>query len=293
MTNFSRTQLHRQITEGDVLVNQALSKANYRVRAGDTIEIELPSPPLTTLVPESIPLDIIYEDNDLVVINKPAGIIVHPAAGIEHGTLANGLVAHFAHLSPGSSPLRPGIVHRLDRDTSGLLVVAKNEPTHQHLCAQFAARTIQKHYVALVYGRLKDRQGKIDLPIGRHPSQRAKMAVNNKQGRNALTLYKVRKQWADVALLDIEIKTGRTHQIRVHLAHINHPIVADEVYNNGRVNNIKEPILKRALLNLNRQFLHAARLVFTHPTLNKVQEFTAPLPLELTELLSIIDRDSN
>src|SRR5262249_35002809 len=154
LTDYSRTRLHRQITEGDVLVNDRVAKASYRVRSGDRIEVELPSPPIIELVAEPIEFGIVYEDADIIVVNKPAGVVVHPGAAIESGTLANGLVAHFAQLAPGASPLRPGIVHRLDRDTSGLLVVAKNELAHQRLTEQFAARTVKKNYIAMVYGRM-------------------------------------------------------------------------------------------------------------------------------------------
>lgn len=277
-----------------MLVNDAPAKASYRVRASDRVEVELPAPPVTDLVPEPMALDIVFEDAHIVVINKPAGMVVHPGAGIERGTLANGLVAHFAALpgataAPDAALLRPGIVHRIDRDTSGLLVVAKNEQAHQHLTDQFAARTVQKNYVALVYGRVAQAQATVDLPIERHPVQRTKMSVARKgRGRNALTIYRVSRRYQEFTLLDVEIKTGRTHQIRVHLAHIGHPIVGDEVYGPGRANNVHVIAVRHAINTLHRQFLHAARLAFTHPASGQAMDFSAPLPGELNALLTIL-----
>jgi 23S rRNA pseudouridine1911/1915/1917 synthase len=236
-------------------------------------------------------LNIIYEDNELLVLNKPAGLVVHPAAGIERGTLANGLVAYLNATNHSGESLRPGIVHRLDRDTSGLMVVAKTDSCHQHLTEQFATRKVKKEYIALVYGQMKAKTEIIDLPIGRNPNHRTKMMVLSQKGRPSWSCYKLVKQWSDFALLNVEIKTGRTHQIRVHLAHIKHPVVGDEIYGPGRVNQLKNNKLVGAINNLNRQFLHAAKLAFIHPTKNEYQEFSSPLSTELTEFLSIIDID--
>jgi 23S rRNA pseudouridine1911/1915/1917 synthase len=282
--------LQGQIGGGDVLVNDAvLLKPSYRVRSGDRIEIELPAPPVTELLPESIPLDIIFEDQDLVVVNKPAGLVVHPGAGVEHGTLANALVAHFAELSPGTAPLRPGIVHRLDRDTSGLMVIAKNEQSHQHLAEQFAARAVKKHYVALVHGRMAKTSEVIDLPIGRHPVHRVKMHVAKQgKGRPAYTRYEVSRSFTEFSLLDVEIKTGRTHQIRVHLAHIHHPVVGDEIYGPGSSVNVRSVEVRRAINALGRHLLHAASLAFTHPTTGSRLAFTAPLPKDFEDFLSLL-----
>lgn len=272
-----------------MLVNEKAAKASYKVRVGDIIDVELPPPAITELIPEEIPFEIVFEDETILVVNKPAGLVVHPAAGIERGTLANGLVAHLGQFNTGGMPLRPGIVHRLDRDTSGLMVVAKNEQAHQKLNEQFAARTVEKHYTTLVYGRLKDKNGKIDLPIGRHPTQRTRMAVVPGRGRNALTFYHVQRQWNEVALLDVEIKTGRTHQIRVHLTHLHHPVVRDEFYAPGRANNIQSAPLKQAILRLQRQFLHAAQLAFVHPFSGDKMSFKSALPGDLMAVLNLLD----
>lgn len=290
--SFSRTQLHRQIINFDVLVNNKATKPSYHIRSNDVIEIELPPPPTIELVPEAIPLDIIYEDNDLLVLNKPAGLVVHPAAGIDRGTLANGLAAHLDPSNCSGSPLRPGIVHRLDRDTSGLMVVAKNQPSYNHLIEQFAERKVKKEYLALVYGQMQNMSGIIDLPIGRHLTQRTKMAVMTKTGRPSLSFYKVSKQWANFSLLEVEIKTGRTHQIRVHLSHINHPVVGDEVYGTGRSKQVRNKKTEKAISNLHRQFLHATRLAFTHPTTGQLMHFSCPLPRKLEEFLNDIEVDS-
>lgn len=290
--SFSRTQLHKQITETDVLVNSKSTKPSYRIRSNDVIEIELPSPPVIELIPEEIPLDIIYEDKDLLVLNKPSGLVVHPAAGIDRGTLANGLAAYLDASSASGSPMRPGIVHRLDRDTSGLMVVAKNQPSYHHLTQQFAERKVKKEYIALVYRQVEKLSGTIDLPIGRHLNQRTKMAVMVKTGRPALTIYKVSKQFANFSLLDIEIKTGRTHQIRVHLAHINHPVVGDEVYGNNRSKQLRNKKLELAINDLNRHFLHAAKLAFIHPSTNELISFYSSLPQQLEEFLDNIKVDS-
>ena len=287
---YSRTRLQGQIAGGDVLVNDAvLLKPSYRVRSGDRLEIELPAPPVTDLLPEPMPLDIVFEDQDLVVVNKPAGLVVHPGAGVERRTLANALVAHFSELSPGTAPLRPGIVHRLDRDTSGLLVIAKNEQSHQHLAEQFAARTVKKDYVALVYGRMAKTSEVIDLPIGRHPVHRVKMTVAKKgQGRPAYTRYEVRQPFTEFTLLDVEIKTGRTHQIRVHLAHLHHAVVGDEIYGTGWNANVRSVEARRAVAALGRHLLHAASLSFTHPTTGSRLAFNAPLPKDFEDFLSLI-----
>ncbi len=279
----SRATIHKAIQSGDCLVNNHSAKASYKVRAGDEIHLELPEVTPLEAAPENIPLDIVYEDDELIVINKPAGMVVHPGAGVQSGTLANALVYHFNQLSQANS-LRPGIVHRLDVGTSGLMVVAKTDRAHQHLAAQFEARTTEKHYTALVYGTIKTDAGRIDEPIGRDPRNRVKMAVRP-QGRSAVTLYRVVERFADFALLDVEIKTGRTHQVRVHLAHLKHPIVGDTTYDGGRVNMVKEARLRRAIEKLGRPFLHAASLRFEHPQ-GKSLTFDMPLPDGLQEYLA-------
>jgi 23S rRNA pseudouridine1911/1915/1917 synthase len=282
---WSRARLQKLIENEDVLVNRKVSKPAYKLREGDELEIELTAPPATDFAPENIPLDIVYEDDTLVIVNKPAGLVVHPAAGTPSGTLANALAYHFQQLPDGGAGVRPGIVHRLDRDTSGLLVVAKTEVALENLSDQFRDRTVFKSYVALVHGRVSPDSGKIDQPLARDPSNRTRMAVV-RGGRNALTLYRVRRSFDRFTLLDVELKTGRTHQIRVHLAWIKHPVVGDETYGGGRDNTIQDPRLRAQVRNLNRHFLHAEKLAFTHPETKELVKFETPLPPELADLLS-------
>lgn len=291
LPSFSRTQLHRQIVDNDVLVNSKVVKPSYRIHENDLIEIELPPPPVIELIPEPMSLDIIYEDKDLLVLNKPPGLVVHPAAGIERGTLANGLAAYLDPSNCSGSPMRPGIVHRLDRDTSGVMVVAKNQLAYNHLIEQFAERKVKKEYIALVYGHMPSKSQLIDLPIGRHPNQRTKMAVMTKTGRQSLTFYKVSKEWTYFSRLEVEIKTGRTHQIRVHLAHLNHPVVGDEIYGTGRSKQLRNKKLENLITILGRQFLHAFKLAFTHPSTGELMSFSSPLPQKLEEFLADIEVD--
>jgi 23S rRNA pseudouridine1911/1915/1917 synthase len=285
---WSRARLQRLIENEDVLVNGKPAKPSYKLREGDEIEAELIAPPTDVFTPEHIPLDIVYEDETLVVVNKPAGLVVHPAAGTPSGTLANALAYHFQKL-PGTG-VRPGIVHRLDRDTSGLLVVAKTDAALENLSDQFRDRTVYKLYAALVHGRMQSDSGKIDQPLARDPSNRTRMAVV-RAGRNALTLYRVRRAFDRFTLLDVELKTGRTHQIRVHLAWMKHPVVGDEVYGGGRDNTIRDPQLRARIRSLNRQFLHAEKLGFKHPKTGEFVKFESPLPPELEDLLTQINAD--
>lgn len=284
LADVSRATIHKAIQSGDCFVNNGIAKASYKIRVGDQIQLELPEVTPLEAAPENIPLDIVYEDDDLIVINKPAGMVVHPGAGVSSGTLANALVYHFNHLSQANS-LRPGIVHRLDVGTSGLMVVAKTDRAHQHLAAQFEARTTEKHYTALVYGAIKAEAGRIDEPIGRDPRNRVKMAVRER-GRSAITLYRVVERFADFTLLDVEIKTGRTHQVRVHLAYLKHPIVGDVTYDGGRVNMVKEGRLRKAIEKLGRPFLHAASLRFEHPQGNSLA-FHVALPEALQTFIKL------
>ena len=281
---WSRARLQRLIENEDVLVNGKASKPSYKLREHDEVEVELIAPAADAFVPENIPIDIVYEDDTLVVVNKPAGLVVHPAAGTPSGTLANALAYHFQQL-PSGTGIRPGLVHRLDRDTSGLLVVAKTESALENLSDQFRDRTVYKSYIALVHGRLAANSGKIDQPLARDPSNRTRMAVV-RGGRNALTLYRVRRGFDRFTLLDVELKTGRTHQIRVHLAWLKHPVVGDETYGAGRDNTIQDARLRARVRNLNRQFLHAEKLAFTHPKTGEWVKFESPLPEELSGLLA-------
>lgn len=279
---WSRARLQKLIESEDVLVNGKPSKPSYKLREHDEIEVELIAPPADRFSPENIPLDIVYEDDTLVVVNKSAGLVVHPAAGIPSGTLANALAYHFQTLPDRG--VRPGIVHRLDRETSGLLVVAKTEAALEDLSDQFRDRTVYKSYVALVHGRVQSAPGRIDEPLARDRSNRTRMAVV-RGGRNALTLYRLRRSFERFTLLDVELKTGRTHQIRVHLAWIKHPVVGDETYGGGRDNTILDVRLRARVRNLKRHFLHAEKLGFKHPATKEFVKFEAPLPEPLAELL--------
>ncbi len=288
----SRSRVKQLISDGCIRVNATRVKPSYKLRPGDRIEGYLPtSPSAPPFSPEPIPLDILFEDEDLIVINKPAGLIVHPGAGARSGTLANALAYHFQRLSGLSGPTRPGIVHRLDKDTSGLMIVAKHDRAHQKLAVQWQRRTVEKTYIGLVYGHPAPEQGKIEAPIGRHPFHRTKMAVRpEEKGRPALTLYRVIERFPDAALLELRLKTGRTHQIRVHLRSIHHPIVGDRVYGAGYKTKMRDPVVRQAIDRLHRHFLHAAGIRFHHPRTGDILEFHAPLPAELEEFLALLRR---
>jgi 23S rRNA pseudouridine1911/1915/1917 synthase len=285
---WSRARLQRLIEDEDVLVNGAPSKAAYKLRGGDQIEVELVLPANESFAPENIPLKIIYEDEYLVVVDKPAGLVVHPAAGVHTGTLANALAYHFEQLSQRGGTVRPGIVHRLDRDTSGLMVVAKTEEVHEKLADQFRAREVSKLYLALVHGVVQSDHGLIDQPIGRDPRNRTRMTVI--KGREALTLYRVKQRYDRFTLLQVELKTGRTHQIRVHLAWLKHPVVGDETYGGGRDNTVRKPEIRNAIKKLRRHFLHAEQLGFVHPKSGRQMRFSSPLPSELQQLLAVLQQ---
>lgn len=285
---WSRARLQRLIENEDVLVNGKAAKPSYKLREHDEVEVELIAPATDVFVPENIPIEIVYEDDTLVVVNKPAGLVVHPAASMPSGTLANALAYHFQNLPGGGTGVRPGLVHRLDRDTSGLLVVAKTDSALENLSDQFRDRTVYKSYIALVHGRMEANSGKIDQPLARDPSNRTRMAVV-RGGRNSLTLYRVRHGYDRFTLLDVELKTGRTHQIRVHLAWLKHPVVGDETYGGGRDNTIQDARLRARVRSLNRQFLHAEKLAFTHPKTGELVKFESPMPDELAELLASLE----
>ena len=297
---WSRSRLQRLIDDGDALVNEKQVKSSYKLRAGDEIEIELSELPAVAFEPENIPLDIVYEDEFLAVVNKSAGMVVHPGAGVHSGTLANAISFHFGfgnayagfeneQIRHPESEIanRVGIVHRLDKDTSGLIVVAKNQEAHDALSEQFRSREVFKSYLALVHGEIEETSGTIDAPIAREKHNRTKMSVRA-HGRNALSLWKVRQRFEKFTLLAVEIKTGRTHQIRVHLAYINHPVVGDETYNSGRDKTVRDLEIRRAIQDLNRFFLHAEKLSFTHPQTMEKMNFNAPLPPELSAFLEIL-----
>jgi len=290
LTELSRTRIQRAIEDGDLLVNNRVVKPSYRLREGDQIELDLSEPPPLDLLLERLPLDIVYEDSELIVVNKSAGMVVHPGAGIESGTLANALAYHFANLSGIGGAIRPGIVHRLDKDTSGLLVVAKNDFAHENLSDQFRNREVFKQYQALVYGNVAKDRIEIQARIGRSKHHRTRMAVvKGDAGRSAHTIVEVRKRLRYFSLVDVEIKTGRTHQIRVHLAYIGHPVVGDETYGSGRENTIRDSAMRASIHSLGRQFLHSAALSFNHPRSGERMTFGSPLPDDLKTLLSRIE----
>jgi 23S rRNA pseudouridine1911/1915/1917 synthase len=282
----SRSTLKRVIDDGEVLVGGRPAKPSLKLKGGEHVEVELPAPPPSEVEPEELPLDILHEDEEVVVVNKAAGLVVHPAAGAPSGTLANALAFHFGQL-PGGGSLRPGIVHRLDRDTSGVIVVAKTARAHESLSDQFRARTVFKSYVALAHGVTKEERGRIEEPLARDPRNRTRMAVV-RGGRAALSLWRVRQRFTRFTLLDVQIKTGRTHQIRVHLAWIKHPVVGDETYGGGRDKTLPDPALRARISTLGRQFLHAERLGFHHPATGEWLGFTAPLPPELSGFLDAL-----
>jgi 23S rRNA pseudouridine1911/1915/1917 synthase len=275
----SRAQVQRLIEAGQVTVGGVMPKPSYRLSAGETVVVHVPPPEPVELTPEPIPLDVIYEDHDLIVVNKPAGLVVHPAAGHAHGTLVHAILAHCPDLAGVGGALRPGIVHRLDRDTSGLIVIAKNDAAQLTLQRQFKSRTVEKVYLALVEGRPSPPQGRIDAPIGRDPRQRRRMAVVAQGGRAAQTDYRVIETLGDYTLVEIRPRTGRTHQVRVHLASLGHPLAGDRVY--GR---------RRQSIPLDRQFLHAWRLTFALPSGGERRTFTAPLPPDLQAVLHHLGR---
>ena len=284
----SRSHAALLIRKGFVQVNGQCCKAGYRVKINDSIIATLPPPIPMDLVAEPLHLDILFEDSDLLIINKPAGLVVHPAAGHSTGTLVHGILYHCPDLEGIGTEKRPGIVHRLDKDTSGILVVAKNARAHHELSRQFKARSIQKHYLALVAGLPKSRQGRIDLPVGRHPVERKKMSTRSNQGREALTMWRVQERFAGATLLDVELKTGRTHQIRVHCQAMGFPVVGDPVYGwKGAFKKITagNAALQASLKNVKRQMLHAHRLGFSHPADGRTLSFEAPLPPDMAELL--------
>ena len=270
----SRSFFQKLIKEGQVLVNDTAQKANYRLKVEDIVTMTIPDAVETPIVPENIPLDILYEDEDVLVVNKPKGMVVHPANGNPDGTLVNAILAMCKDsLSGIGGEIRPGIVHRLDKDTSGLLIVAKNDEAHMNMSKQIQERKVTKKYIALVRGVVAEDEATIDLPIARSTKDRKKMAVDPK-GRNAVTHFKVLKRYDNYTLLELKIDTGRTHQIRVHMSYIGHPVVGDEVYSNGKNE-----------FGVQGQMLHARYLQFKHPITGKELSLEAPIPEYFEDVL--------
>ena len=266
--DISRSQAQKLLQNGDVTVDGQVVSKNYKAKAGSLVEVVLPEPTICEAVPQNIPLDILYEDDDLLVVNKPKGMVVHPAPGNPDGTLVNALMFHCENsLSGINGIMRPGIVHRIDKDTSGLLIVAKTDKSHRHLAEQIKEHSFTREYRAVVHGNLKNDEGLIDAPIGRNPKDRKKMAVTDKNSRNAVTHYEVLERFPGYTYVKLRLETGRTHQIRVHMAYKGHPVAGDLVY--GPKNTPKE---------LNGQCLHAGLIGFIHPSTGEYIELEAPLP---------------
>ena len=272
----SRSYLQHLIENGEVKVNGLLKKNNYKLKVNDKVEITIPNPVGLNVEPEDLPLDILYEDNDVIVINKPQGMIVHPASGVYTGTLVNALLSHCSDLSGINGVARPGIVHRIDKDTSGILVVAKNDNSHNKLAEQLKEHSMTRVYVALVEGVLKKDEGIVEAPLGRHPVEKIKIAVVN-GGRRAVTHYRVLERFNKNTLVECVLETGRTHQIRVHMTYIGHPLVGDPVYG-----------YKKQRFNLQGQMLHAKKLGFIHPTTGEYMEFQSKPPLYFSKVVSIL-----
>ena len=275
----TRSQLKNLINDGHVTVNGQAVKPKYKVQAGDKISLVKPEPQSLELTPENIPLDIVYEDDDVIVVNKPQGMVVHPAPGHPDHTLVNALLYH-SPLSTINGTFRPGIVHRIDKDTSGLLMVAKNDLAHQSLAEQLRNKTNKREYLALVYGQIKEDEGTIDAPLGRNPQDRKKQAVV-KGGRHAVTHFKVMKRYDNFTLVKCILETGRTHQIRVHMKYIGHPLVGDPLYG------------PRKVIGKDGQFLHAALLGFKHARTGKELVFEAPLPENFQKMLDKLDKQQH
>lgn len=278
----SRAAVQRWIREGCVSVGGKSRKSSYTLSENETVEVlPLAASPPSDLIPEPIPIEVLYEDDDLVVVNKAAGMVVHPGAGNWTGTLANALLHRFSQISQ-KDPLRPGIVHRLDKETSGVLIVAKNEEVHDALSRQFKDRNVEKHYLALVYGLLKEPSGRIEVAIGRDLRSRTRVSTRSAKPRQARTDFEVIRRLTEFTYLRVIPRTGRTHQIRVHLHHLGHPVVGDKLYGRVKLDNKEKAA---AIKYLDRHFLHATFLRINHPTTGRQMDFAAPLPSELEQLL--------
>ncbi len=270
--NISRNKVQEMIKENLITVNGKLVKSSYHLKMNDTILITGKLEETTNAIPERMDLNIVYEDDDVMVINKPSGLVVHPAAGHFTGTLVNGLLEHTNNLSSNNGDLRPGIVHRIDKDTSGLIVVAKNDKAHEALAKQLKDKTLCRIYLALVEGRINHDTGTIDAPIGRDATDRKKMSVTDLNSKDAITHFRVIERYKNATLLEVKLETGRTHQIRVHMAYIGHPVVNDPVYSNHKSTDFG-------------QMLHAKEIEFVHPTTNKLMHFTCEVPEEFNNIL--------
>jgi len=286
-TGITRSQIRKLIEKGDVLVSNGPVNPNYRVKASDRVCFDVPAEETERLVPESLPVKILYKDADVVVVNKPPGMVVYPAAGHGHGTLMNALAYHYRKLASIGGPLRPGVVHRLDKDTSGVMVVAADDKAYYDLVEQFRRRTIKRKYITLVYGNLKGDSGEIDRPIGRSESDRKKMSTRVRKGKEAVTKWKVLERFGIATLLEVRLGTGRTHQIRVHFSSVGYPVLGDRTY--GRKTELE---IRKRKVSFPRQMLHAEMLGFRHPASGEYMEFSSPLPEDMKtairELKSVV-----
>lgn len=281
LTEMSRSYIKKGINSGWIRINKNKTKASYKIKEGDLITVDIPTKKKSSSIkPEKIPLDIVYEDEDIIIVNKKRGMVVYPGPGNQSGTLVNALLNYTKELSSWGGNNRPGIVHRLDKDTSGLLIVAKNDIAHKYIARQLKTRKVKKTYIALVFGSIKEDSGVIGVPIGRNPVNRTKMMVTDHNSRKALTYFKVLERFSGFTLLELQIETGRKHQIRVHLEFIGHPIVGDPVYCN-RINPFS----------INGQALHAYKLGFKHPKTKKFIEFTAPIPEDMYLILDYLRKE--
>ena len=271
----SRSFFQKLIRDGFVMVNHIIVKVNYRLKTGDIIEIDIPDAVPTEIVPENIPLDILYEDDDLLIVNKPKGMVVHPAVGHSTGTLVNAIMYHCqGNLSGINGEIRPGIVHRIDKDTTGSLIICKNDEAHRNIAEQIKEHSVTRRYVGVVAGTFSEESGTVEGAIGRHPNDRKRMTINEKNGKPAVTHYRVLQTLKGASFMEFELETGRTHQIRVHMASISHPLLGDTVYGNS-----KNPY------KLQGQALHARTIGFIHPTTGEYIEVSAPIPEYITELV--------
>ena len=280
-TEYSRSKIVKMLEDSTILVNDKSVKNSYTLKVGDVVTIGEYQEEEMNIEPEDIPLDIVYEDNDVIVVNKPNGMVVHPAIGNNHGTLVNALLFHSKNLSDVNGEFRPGIVHRIDADTTGLLMVAKNNKSHEILADELSKKETTRKYVALVWGVIKEDTATIDAPIGRDSTDRKKMAVTSINSKDAITHLRVLKRFKDATLIELQLETGRTHQIRVHMNYIEHPVVNDPVY--GR----------RKLIDATGQCLHAKTIGFKHPQTGKYMEFTSELPECFTNILNMFEEDNN
>ena len=289
----SRSAVQRLIDEGNVTVNGRPEKASLKLRGGEEISVTVPPPVPVEPVAEEIPLEILYEDADLVVVNKAAGMVVHQGAGNSTGTLVNALLGHCGDLSGIGGELRPGIVHRIDKDTSGILVVAKNDRAHQSLAEQFRLHSVKRIYRALVFGSPPEESGRIEAAIGRHPVDRKRMSGTARHGKRAVTRWKALARYGRLTLVELRLETGRTHQIRVHLSEKGYPLAGDEVYGGGsRLATISDTRLRKLITDLNRQALHAMTLGFIHPADGRYLEFTTPLPDDMQRILDYLEQQT-